>query len=169
MQRRQFLGILGGVAVAWPLVSRAQQVGKVYRIGILETIAAAQNAANLDALRKGLRNLGYVEGQNLVIEYRSAEGRAEQFPKLLGTTFRRPIFDDQVLPFDVAEVPQSLAQRVEIGGVLCRSYRLQNPDAIDLPHLLRARYERPRDCHAAENAEKLPPLHVRPQTQETAS
>jgi putative ABC transport system substrate-binding protein len=82
MQRRQFLGILGGVAVAWPLVSRAQQVGKVYRIGILETIAAAQNAANLDALRKGLRNLGYVEGQNLVIEYRSAEGRAEQFPKL---------------------------------------------------------------------------------------
>ena len=82
MQRRQFLGILGGVAVAWPLVSRAQQVGKVYRIGILETIAAAQNATNLDALRKGLRNLGYVEGQNLVIEYRSAEGRAEQFPNL---------------------------------------------------------------------------------------
>ena len=55
----------------------------------------------------------------------------------LGATIRRPIFDDQVSPFDVAEVPQPLAQGVEIGGVPCRGYRLQNPDAIDLPRLLR--------------------------------
>jgi len=82
VKRREFFTLIGGAAVAWPLTALAQQVGKVYRIGILETIAAAQNATNLDALRKGLRNLGYVEGQNLVIEYRSAEGRAEQFPKL---------------------------------------------------------------------------------------
>ena len=82
LKRREFIRFLCGTAVTWPLVSRAQQVTKIYRIGILETIAAAQNAANLDALRKGLRDLGYVEGQNLVIEYRSAEGRAEQFPSL---------------------------------------------------------------------------------------
>lgn len=72
----------------WPLVSRAQQAGKVYRIGILETIPAAQNAANLDGLRKGLRKLGYVEGQNLVIEYRSAEGHAERFPDMASELLR---------------------------------------------------------------------------------
>ena len=80
MRRREFITLIGG-ATAWPLVSRAQ-VKKVYRIGMLETVAAAQNAANLDALRKGLRDLGYTEGENLIIEYRSAEGRAERFPNL---------------------------------------------------------------------------------------
>jgi hypothetical protein len=71
MKRREFITLLGGVAVVWPFATHWQQVGKVYRVRILETIAAAQNAANLDALRKGLRDLGCVEGQNLVIEYRS--------------------------------------------------------------------------------------------------
>jgi putative ABC transport system substrate-binding protein len=60
----------------------------VYRIGILETIPAARNAANLDALRKGLRELGYAEGRNLVIEYRSADGRAERFPDLASELVR---------------------------------------------------------------------------------
>ena len=82
MRRRDFITLLGGAAAAWPLAARAQQVGKIYRIGILEPIPAARNAANLDALRKGLRELGYVEGRNLVIEYRSADGRAERFPDL---------------------------------------------------------------------------------------
>src|SRR2546428_3770353 len=70
MKRREFIGLIGG-AVAWPIGARAQQVGKIYRIGILEPIPAARNAANLDALRKGLRELGYVEGRNLIIEYRN--------------------------------------------------------------------------------------------------
>jgi putative tryptophan/tyrosine transport system substrate-binding protein len=79
------LGLLAG-----PLVADAQEykAGKVYRIGILETIPAARNAANLDALRKGLRDLGYVEGRNLVIEYRSADGRAERFPDLAAELVR---------------------------------------------------------------------------------
>jgi len=50
---------------------------------MLETTSTALNAANLDAFRKGLRELGYVEGQNLVIEYRSADGRDERFPDLV--------------------------------------------------------------------------------------
>ena len=88
MRRRDFMALAGGAAIAGPLVARAQQVGKVYRIGILETIPAARNAANFDALRKGLRDLGYVEGQNLVIEYRSADGRAERFPDLASELVR---------------------------------------------------------------------------------
>jgi putative ABC transport system substrate-binding protein len=87
VKRREFIVALGG-ATAWPLVSSAQQVGRIYRIGILETISAAQNAANLDALRKGLRKFGYVEGQNLVLEYRSAEGHAERFPDMASELIR---------------------------------------------------------------------------------
>lgn len=71
------LGIL-----AAPLATDAQPPGKVYRIGMLEMIPAAPNATNLGAFRHGLRELGYVEGHNLVIEYRSADGRAERFPDL---------------------------------------------------------------------------------------
>jgi putative tryptophan/tyrosine transport system substrate-binding protein len=81
MRRREFIG-LAGAASMWPIATRAQQWGKIYRIGILEPVSAARNASNLDALRKGLRDFGYVEGRNLFIEYRSADGRAERFPDL---------------------------------------------------------------------------------------
>jgi putative ABC transport system substrate-binding protein len=54
----------------------------VWRIGLLETTSKTMNAANLDALRKGLRELGYVEGKNLVIHYRSVDGHAERFQEL---------------------------------------------------------------------------------------
>jgi putative tryptophan/tyrosine transport system substrate-binding protein len=82
MRRRQFLFLLGGATAAWPLRLAAQHGGKRYRIGILETIPPEANAANLKALFKGLRELGYVEGQNLAIEYRSAHGDATRFPQL---------------------------------------------------------------------------------------
>ena len=88
MNRRTFIGGVAGGLLAMALAVRAQQAGKVYRIGILEAIPAAENAANLDALRKGLRDLGYVEGRNLVIEYRSADGRAERFPELASELVR---------------------------------------------------------------------------------
>jgi putative tryptophan/tyrosine transport system substrate-binding protein len=88
MRRREFISLLGGAAVAWPLAARAQQAGKVWRIGMLETIPAPANAANIEALRNGLRELGYVEGRNLVIEYQSADGRAERFPALAADLVR---------------------------------------------------------------------------------
>jgi putative ABC transport system substrate-binding protein len=79
VRRREFIKVLSGAA-AWPIAVRAQPAGKVYRIGVLETIPQALNAPNLDALRRGLRARGYVEGNNLLIEYRSADGRADRFP-----------------------------------------------------------------------------------------
>ena len=82
MRRRDVVALLGGAAVMWPVAARAQQARKVYRIGILETVPASQNTGNLDALLRGLRELGYVEGQNLSIEYSSADGIAERFPEL---------------------------------------------------------------------------------------
>src|SRR5215213_8119818 len=88
MRRRKFVIGLGCVAAVWPLSPRAQQGEKIYRLGILEWIPADKNAANLNGLRKGLRDLGYVEGQNLIIEYRSADGRAERFPDLAAELVR---------------------------------------------------------------------------------
>jgi putative ABC transport system substrate-binding protein len=82
MKRRTFIAALGGAAV-WPVVALAQQEPKVWRIGILEASSADQNAANLGAFQQSMRHLGYVEGQNLVIEYRSADGDAKRFPGLV--------------------------------------------------------------------------------------
>jgi putative ABC transport system substrate-binding protein len=88
MTRREFITLLGGAAAAWPLAAPAQRAEKVWRIGVLETISPELNAANFDALRQGLRNLGYIEGQNLVIEYRSADGHTKRFPELVGELVR---------------------------------------------------------------------------------
>jgi putative ABC transport system substrate-binding protein len=70
-----------------PFASEAQKTGKVYRIGVLDPAPAAPNT-NLDAFRQGLRELGYVEGQNLVIEYRSPSGRPGVFPDLAAELVR---------------------------------------------------------------------------------
>jgi putative tryptophan/tyrosine transport system substrate-binding protein len=88
MKRRAFIGLLGGAAVA-PLVANAQQ-GKLARIGALVlTSADAQSLAK--ALREGLRELGYAEGQNLVFEFRSADGNADRLPNLAAELVRLPV------------------------------------------------------------------------------
>src|SRR6516165_10564860 len=70
LRRRELITLLGGAAATWPLAARAQQqVLKIPRIGIID------NAAIWDHFRQGLRDLGYIEGRNIAIEYRSAEGR----------------------------------------------------------------------------------------------
>jgi putative ABC transport system substrate-binding protein len=68
--------------LAGPRAAGAASPEKVYRIGMLERTPAAANAANLDAFRQGLRELGYTEGESFTIEYRSADGRDERFPAL---------------------------------------------------------------------------------------
>ena len=77
----------------------------------------------------------------------------------LGATIRRPIFDDQISPFDVTEIPQPFAQGVEIGGVPCRGYCLKNTDAIDLRRLLRARRERREEEATRNTADERSPIH----------
>jgi putative tryptophan/tyrosine transport system substrate-binding protein len=79
MRRREFLGALGG-AVVWPIAARAQQSERIPKIGYLSP-GAARDARDR-ALRQGLRELGYVEGKNIVIEDRFAEGRFVRLPEL---------------------------------------------------------------------------------------
>jgi putative ABC transport system substrate-binding protein len=88
VDRRAFISRVASSLLVATTAARAQQVGRVYRIGILWTVPPAQDATNLDALRKGLRDLGYVEGRNLLIEYRSADGHAERFPELASELVR---------------------------------------------------------------------------------
>ena len=80
----RLLLLLIGV-LAWPVFA---QSGKVYRIGMLETTSASANRANLNAFLQGLREAGYVEGQNIVIDYRSADGQQGLFPKLAADLVR---------------------------------------------------------------------------------
>lgn len=81
VKRRLVLAALGSGAVVAPQWARAQG-GKVWHIGMLDTVPEAQNGDNLDALRGALRELGYQEGRNLKLVYRSADGAGERFAKL---------------------------------------------------------------------------------------
>jgi ABC-type uncharacterized transport system substrate-binding protein len=81
MRRREFITLLGGAA-AWPLAARAQPSGKVYRIGFLGVTSHAEWRRQGDAVRTGLRHLGYEEGKNIVIHYRWAEGKFERLSAL---------------------------------------------------------------------------------------
>ena len=88
MRRREFITLLGGAA-AWPLGARAQQ-GKLARVGVLAlTSTDAQSLAR--ALREGLREFGYAEGQNLTFEFRSADGNVDRLPALAADLVRLPV------------------------------------------------------------------------------
>jgi putative tryptophan/tyrosine transport system substrate-binding protein len=88
MKRRQFITLLGGAVVVWPLAARAQQVGKVARIGYLGTSSPSLERQLVDAFRQRLRELGHVEGENIAIEYRWAEGRDDRLPSLAAELVR---------------------------------------------------------------------------------
>jgi putative ABC transport system substrate-binding protein len=81
MNRREFITLLGGAAAAWPLNAQAQHVGKVARIGFLALGPISGWAARVEAFRAGLRELDYVEGTNIVIEFRYTE-TVDELPKL---------------------------------------------------------------------------------------
>jgi putative ABC transport system substrate-binding protein len=80
MRRRKFITLLGGAAVVWPVAARAQQ-SKIARIGALY-IGTADAETFKKELREGLRELGYVEGQSIAFEFRSAEGKLDRLPEL---------------------------------------------------------------------------------------
>ena len=86
--RRKLIVALGAGALAAPLGSLAQQKGKVWRIGFLGAATASGSARRVEALRAGLRDLGYVEGKNIVIEFRWAEGNYERLPQLAAELVR---------------------------------------------------------------------------------
>jgi putative ABC transport system substrate-binding protein len=90
MRRREFITLLGGAAATWPLAARAQQTGRVYRVALVFTTSPVSEMVGADPIHplarsfvQSLRTLGYLQGQNLVLEHRSAEGRFERFPEIM--------------------------------------------------------------------------------------
>jgi len=84
LDRRTFIGVVAGRLLAVPVAAEAQPAGRVYRIGFLGNSTAALEANLVGPFREGLRDLGYVEGRNVLIEYRWAEGKYDRFPALIG-------------------------------------------------------------------------------------
>src|SRR6266851_3859753 len=83
MERRSFVALMSGGLLAAPFVAEAQKEGKIYRIAYLGNSSAALESELVAGFRQGLRDLNYVEGQNIAIEYRWAEGRYDRFPALV--------------------------------------------------------------------------------------
>ena len=112
MDRRAFLGALTGVFAAAPLAASAQPAVKMRRIGYLVSGASSGNAPLLEALRQALRELGWVEGQNIVIEYRFAEGQFDRLPALAAGLVRLNV--DIIV---AAPTPAAVAARNATGTI----------------------------------------------------
>ena len=84
MTRRDFVALLGGAA-AWPLAARAQQAAKIPRVGIID------DGPVWNAFRQGLRDLGYLEGQNIAFEYRYGDGLPDRLAEVAADLVRRPV------------------------------------------------------------------------------
>src|SRR5262245_53581351 len=117
MKRREFITLLVGAAVAWPLAAHAQQPGKVWRMGFI----AHGHESFYDALFEGLREYGYEEGRNLIVERRYARGQAERFKEFAAEMVRLNV--DVII---VVTTPAALAVKKATTTI-----PIVHPNAID--------------------------------------
>ena len=103
--RREFIGLIGGTAAAWPLTASAQEA-PIPVVGFLNSSSLRNQDYRVTALRRGLREVGYIEGQNVSIDYRWAEGHYERLPSLAADLVRR-----QVSVIAVTSTPGAMAAK----------------------------------------------------------
>jgi putative tryptophan/tyrosine transport system substrate-binding protein len=114
--RRELLAALGGAAAAWPLAARAQQ-GSIPVIGFLDSRSPDVVSERLRAYRQGLKETGYVEGENVAIVYRFAENQNDRLPELAADLVRRQVAVIATAGDDVALVAKVATTTIPI--VLC--------------------------------------------------
>jgi putative ABC transport system substrate-binding protein len=112
MKRREFIALVGAAA-AWPLAARAQQAARIPRLGVL-LLSTPQVDPQMEIARRALRDLGYVDGHNFVIEYRYAEGRPERLPDLAADLVRMQPDVVFALGGDVAPAALKATQTIPI-------------------------------------------------------
>ena len=127
MDRRGFIHTLTGGLLGAPLVAEAQPTGKIYRIGYLSAGAPTSNPLVIEAFQQGLRDLGWVDGQNIDIGYRWAEGRFDRLPDLAADLVRLKV--DVII---AAPTPAALAAKNATGTVPIVAESLTHPVELGL-------------------------------------
>ena len=106
MKRREFIAVVGGVTVVWPRVTWAQQAGTPL-VGFLSGRSPSESSGLIDSFRRGLRQMGSVEGQNVNIAFRWADGRYERLPALASELVGLPV----AVLFAAGGAPAALAAK----------------------------------------------------------
>jgi putative ABC transport system substrate-binding protein len=113
VKRREFVSLVGGTAAAWPLASHAQQPAMPV-IGFLDTRSPQAISERLSAYRQGLKEAGYIEGENVVIVYRFAENQVDRLPELAGDLVRRGVTVIATAGDDVALAAKQATKTIPI-------------------------------------------------------